>query len=50
MRQQQLMYSTVDYYGFSRSEGYMLLCEECATVELDEAQRKNRSFYLPFNN
>lgn len=47
---QQLMYSTPNYYGNGRSEGYMLLCDNCATAELDDAQRKNSLFFLPFNN
>lgn len=46
----QLVYCTRDYYGKGRSEGYLLLCEDCADAFLATIRRQCENFFLPVTN
>lgn len=46
----QLVYCTRDYYGKGRSEGYILLCEDCADAFLATIRQQCENFFLPVTN
>lgn len=46
----QLIYSKRCHYGYGRSEGYMIMCHDCANCFLDDVRSKCERFFLPLVN